>query len=192
MSGTCFLWVPAAYREPFFAPFEALPLQELRFPQLRPALPGPLRYYWLMRQTFTSSALSSRPKRKSLQVAVSPCRHQALSRRYLRESFSTCLDPYPGGSCGALIRFFPQDIGLPDVSDPVGAIQIPVLQLLYGSILSRLQSFSNVQARRFACCTPVAPTAECVICRPSSVCLRVRWLFHRFRFGPSVRLPLFV
>ena len=35
------------------------------------------------------------------------------SRRYLCESFSTCLDPYPGCSCGAFTRFFPQNYGLP-------------------------------------------------------------------------------
>ena len=35
------------------------------------------------------------------------------SRRYLCKSFSTCKDPYPGCSCGAFTRFFPQDIGLP-------------------------------------------------------------------------------
>ena len=36
-----------------------------------------------------------------------------LSRRYLCESFPTCLSQYPGGSHGAFSRFFPQDIGLP-------------------------------------------------------------------------------
>jgi len=47
------------------------------------------------------------------------CRQSLLgvgpSRRYLCESFPTCLDPYPGCSCGALARAFPQDIGLPSV-----------------------------------------------------------------------------
>ena len=37
----------------------------------------------------------------------------APSQRYLRESFPRCLDPYPGGPCGACTRFFPQGIGLP-------------------------------------------------------------------------------
>ena len=37
------------------------------------------------------------------------------SRRYLCESFSACLDPYPGGSRGALAHFFPRDNGLPNV-----------------------------------------------------------------------------
>ncbi|SRR6266704_1728703 len=35
------------------------------------------------------------------------------SRRYLCKSFSTCLDPYPGCSCGARARYFPQNYGLP-------------------------------------------------------------------------------
>jgi hypothetical protein len=30
-------------------------------------------------------------------------------------SFPACLDPYPGGSCGARTRFFPHDSGLPPV-----------------------------------------------------------------------------
>lgn len=37
------------------------------------------------------------------------------SRRYLCESVSACLNPYPGCSRGALARSFPQDNGLPDV-----------------------------------------------------------------------------
>ena len=37
----------------------------------------------------------------------------SATRLYLCESFSACLDPPPGCSCGALTRFFPHDIGLP-------------------------------------------------------------------------------
>ena len=37
------------------------------------------------------------------------------SRRALCPSFSACLDPYPGGSRGALARFYPQDNGLSDM-----------------------------------------------------------------------------
>jgi hypothetical protein len=47
------------------------------------------------------------------------CRQSLLGegpfRPYLCESFSRCLVPYPGCSCGALARSFPQDIGLPPV-----------------------------------------------------------------------------
>jgi len=52
-----------------------------------------------------------------IQQVFAGCHHSLLpdgpSRRYLCESFFTCKDPYPGGSCGALTRFFPQDIGVP-------------------------------------------------------------------------------
>ncbi len=46
-----------------------------------------------------------------------PLLGEGPSRRYLRESFSTCLDPYPGCSHGALTRFFPRDNGLPGVEN---------------------------------------------------------------------------
>jgi hypothetical protein len=35
------------------------------------------------------------------------------SRRYLRESFPRCLDPYPGCPYGARARYFPLGVGLP-------------------------------------------------------------------------------
>ncbi len=71
------------------------------------------------------------------------------TRRYLCESFSACLDPYPGCSCGALTRFFPHDIGLPDVRTRSSASQYPYSDFRMG-LFSRLQSFTDVQARRFA------------------------------------------
>jgi hypothetical protein len=60
------------------------------------------------------------------------------SRRYLCESFPTCLDPYPGCSCGALARFFPQDNGLPDVRTRSARSlwrpwHLPVQQFQYGA-----------------------------------------------------------
>ena len=69
------------------------------------------------------------------------------SRRYLCESFSVCLDPYPAAP-GALARFFPQDNGLPD-GGPGRRSQYPTQQLPYGAF-SGLQSFTHVQARRLA------------------------------------------
>ena len=42
-----------------------------------------------------------------------PLLRNGSSRRYLCRSFCTCLDPYSGGSQGAISRFFPWDIGLP-------------------------------------------------------------------------------
>jgi hypothetical protein len=80
----------------------------------RQALPRLHRYYELMRQSSTLS----RPQFVSLVPRVfagccQPRLGRGPSRRYRCESFLTCLDPYPGCSCGALARFFPQDIGLP-------------------------------------------------------------------------------
>ncbi len=64
----------------------------------------------------------ARPKRSCrlrlslFRQVFAACRHSLRrvgpSRRYLCESFSGCLDPYPGGSSGAFTRFFPDDIGL--------------------------------------------------------------------------------
>ena len=39
------------------------------------------------------------------------------SRRYLCQSFTGCLDPYPGCLRGALTRFFPRSFGLPQVEN---------------------------------------------------------------------------
>ena len=54
------------------------------------------------------------------------------SRCYLCESFSTCLDPYPGCSCGAHTRYFPQNYGLPGRLNR-SALSVSILwQLQYG------------------------------------------------------------
>ena len=50
---------------------------------------------------------------ESLQVAARTLLEVGPSRRYLRESFSRCLDPYPGAPHGASARFFRMGIGLP-------------------------------------------------------------------------------
>lgn len=69
-----------------------------------------------------------------IQQVFAVCRHSLLpdgpSRRYLCESFFTCKDPYPGGSCGALSRFFPQDIGLPGEITRSAFPRISMLQQL--------------------------------------------------------------
>ncbi len=77
------------------------------------ALPHLHRSYELMRQTKSLPSISV----SLIRSVFAGCRHSLLgvgpSRRYLRESFSTCMDPYSGCSCGACTRFFPQNIGLP-------------------------------------------------------------------------------
>jgi hypothetical protein len=71
------------------------------------------------------------------------------SRRYLCVSFPACLDPYPGGSCGARTRFFPHDSGLPPVRTGSALHNVPYSDFSTARF-SRLQSFTHVQAHRFA------------------------------------------
>jgi hypothetical protein len=56
---------------------------------------------------------SEKPERRVFAGCCQPLLKVGPSRRYLYESFSTCLNPYPGCSCGALTHFFPQNNGLP-------------------------------------------------------------------------------
>lgn len=49
---------------------------------------------------------------------------------------------------------------------------------------TRLQSFTHVQARRFARHPDCSYRSESVF-RVLEISFRVRWLFHRFRFGPQ-------
>ena len=90
-----------------------------------------------------------------LQQVFAVCRHSllpdGLSRRYLRESFSTCKDPYPSSSCGAYTRFFPQDVGLPGNISRSALVRLTMhQQLQHRRFFTRLQSFDYLQARRFA------------------------------------------
>jgi len=80
-------------------------------------LPLPHRYYGLMCQSWCLSPTMLLARWRVLAAWTTHCRSPGPSRRYLCESFPGCLDPYPGGSCGALARFFPQDFGLPHVSN---------------------------------------------------------------------------
>jgi hypothetical protein len=71
------------------------------------------------------------------------------SRRSLCASFPACLAPYPGGSCGASTRFFPQDIGLPLVRTGSALHYVPYSDFSTARF-SRLQSLLDVQAHRCA------------------------------------------
>jgi hypothetical protein len=59
------------------------------------------------------------------------------------------MDPYPGSSDGALARFFPPDHGLPDVSTRSAPHDTHTATSVW-NFISGLQSFTHVQARRFA------------------------------------------
>ena len=72
------------------------------------------------------------------------------SRRYLRESFLGCLDPYPGAPHGASTRFFPRDIGLPQHLSGSARHEIARTTTSVRRLFSGLQSFTHVQAPGFA------------------------------------------
>ena len=79
------------------------------------------------------------------------------SRRYLCRSFPTCLDPYPGGSCGAHTRLFPQDNGLPDVRTRSAPYHIHTATSVWACFRGCSHSLMFRPAGLLA--TPIAPTA---------------------------------
>ena len=97
-----------------------------------------------------SSCLGVTLEHKVFAGCCQPLLGGGPSRRSLCESLSACLDPYPGCSCGALTRFFPQDNGLRDVRNRSAPGNTRTATSVRSAI-SRLQSFTYVQARRFAC-----------------------------------------
>jgi hypothetical protein len=93
-------------------------------PRPRPALPGPRRYYGLMRQT---SALS-RPLhgglvRESWQIAACPLLGRGPSRCYRLNLCGGAWTHTPPRFCGAHARFFPQNLGL--TCQRFGALRLP-------------------------------------------------------------------
>ena len=87
----------------------------------------------------------------------------APSRRYLRESFPTCLDPYPGCPCGALTRFLPTRHRPSRNLEPVGAAAFATMALIRIAISVRhsLRGCSHSLMFRPVglLATPIAPTA---------------------------------
>ena len=73
-----------------------------------------------------------------------------LSQRYLRESFSGCLDPYPGGSLWCTYPFLPRGQRPSPRREWLGTQQSIRTATSVRSGFSGLQSFANVQASRFA------------------------------------------
>jgi len=90
--------------------------------------------------------------------SCAPLPDLALSRRYLCESFSTCLDLYPACSRGARTHYFPPDDGLPGVSNR-SALRKRSRQQLLSSGVSRGYSHSFIFRPADLLATPVAPTA---------------------------------
>jgi hypothetical protein len=96
-----------------------------------------------------STRLRHRLARLVFAACCQPLLGTGPSRRYLCQSFPTCLDPYSGYSQGARARCFPQDIGLPRVRTG-SAHRVSPTATSVGTHFSELQSFSDVQTRRFA------------------------------------------
>ena len=79
-----------------------------------------------------------------------PLLDAGLSQRYLRESFSGCLDPYPGGSHWCTYPFLPRGRRPSPRREWLGTQQSFRTATSVRSGFSGLQSFANVQASRFA------------------------------------------
>jgi len=108
----------------------------------------------------------------------------APSQRYLHESFPRCLDPYPGGPCGAHPRFFPQDIGLPHFLTGSALHKIPYNDVStgVGFEAAAIHRCSGLQV-----CSPprsFPPQRSLRVTRLRRRC-RVRWVTQCFRTGPQ-------
>ena len=106
-------------------------------------------YYGLMCQSAGLSPALLIAREGVLAGWTTPGWSRGPARRYLCASFPACLDPYPGSSRGALTRYFPQDFGLPPVRTGSALSNVRTATSVRG-LISGLQSFSHVQARRFA------------------------------------------
>ena len=120
----------------------------------------------------------------SSPVAVSPGWVIGPSQRYLHESFPRCLDPYPGGPYGALTRFFPQGIGLPQFLTGSALHNVPYNDVRTGVILgaAAIHSCSGLRV-----CSPprsFPPQRSLQVRRLRRRC-RVRWVTQHFRAGPQ-------
>jgi len=136
----------AKYPEPLCQPW-VLPAAAASPARCRKALPFLRRSYRLMRQTKTLPSprflgLSER----SSQVVVSPCWEMALP-----DVISTICVESPGPiprrvPAGANTRFFPEDIGFTLRGRSLARETTPCITTSQGTLISGLQSFTNVQA----------------------------------------------
>ena len=123
------------------------------------ALPLRRRSYGLMRQTcFPPSVFGISLARMIFAACCQPLLGTGPSRRYLCQSFLTCLDPYSGCSQGARARCFPQDIGLPRALTGSARRGIPTATSV--GCLFRSCSHSLMFRPASLLATPVAPTSH--------------------------------
>ena len=116
------------------------------------------RSYGLMCQSICLSWPSLSHSASSLCRLNHPRLVNGPSRRYTRESFTGCFVPYPGGSKGALFRFFPLDFGLALSLQQVGALQCSAQRLQRGEEFRGCRHFFMLRPPALLA-TQVAPTA---------------------------------
>ena len=105
-----------------------------------------------------SIRLRHRLARMIFAACCQPLLGTGPSRRYLCQSFLTCLDPYSGCSQGARARCFPQDIGLPRALTGSARRGIPTATSV--GCLFRSCSHSLMFRPASLLATPVAPTSH--------------------------------
>jgi hypothetical protein len=156
---------------------KVLPLSSWCLAPCQWALPHFHRSYGLMRPSSTLPPPRLYPRTVGLCRLLSAPAGRRTFPTLFCASFSACLDPYPGGSWSASTRFFLHDIGLPRVRTG-SALRNTRTATSIRHLFSRLQSFTHVQARRFA---------RHPGCSHRSACARRPWLLHpsRSRFVTS-------
>ena len=107
------------------------------------------RSYGLMRQSSTLPLPTVSLGQRVCAGCCQPRLEGGPSRRYLCVSFPACVDLYPGSSWSASTRYFLHDFGLPRVWTGSALHNVPYSDFSTARI-SRLQSFADVQAHRFA------------------------------------------
>ena len=105
-----------------------------------------------------STRLRHRLARLVFAACCQPLLGTGPSRRYLCQSFPTCLDPYSGCSQGARARCFPQDIGLPRVRTG-SAHRITPTATSVGTLFRSCSHFLMFRPASLLA-TPVAPTSR--------------------------------
>ena len=126
------------------------------------ALPLRRRSYGLMRQTCCPPpGFGHGLARMVFAACCQPLLGTGPSRRYLCQSFPTCLDPYSGCSQGARARCFPQNIGLPRIGTGSAPRHTPTAT----SIGTEFRSCSHLLMFRPTglLATPVAPTLHLAV-----------------------------
>ena len=141
--------MPAIYREPLCLSEALLPPGRCPAPP-QPELPDLHRSYELMRQTKILPLIWVFPIRWILAGCSESLLEVGPSRRYLCGSFPGCLDPYSGSLQGANSHYFPWSFGLPRNASGSAVLRPSAKPIHDGNNISKLQSFTNVQASRFA------------------------------------------